>query len=107
MRITPTLTRAGEITVLADNPQNPASPSPGALLRSRREAAGLSIEHVASQLHLMKSIVSSLEADCYDRIRGETYVRGYLRNYARLVGLDSEELLAHYPARRPGSSARR
>ncbi len=85
--------------MLADNPQNPASPTPGVLLRSRREAAGLSIEHVASQLYLLKSVVSHLEADCYDRIRGETYVRGYLRNYARLVGLDADDLLSRYPGR--------
>lgn len=92
--------------MLADN-KNPNPTTPGLLLRNRREAAGLSIEHVASQLHLLKSVVSSLEADCYDRIRGETYVRGYLRNYARLVGLDGEELLTHYPARPAASTTRR
>lgn len=91
----------------ADNVNKASGVSPGVLLRSRREAAGLSIEHVASQLYLLKSVVSSLEADCYDRIRGETYVRGYLRNYAKLVGLDSEELFANYPARPERSPGRR
>jgi len=91
--------------VLAEN-KTPNPITPGLLLRALREAAGLSVEHVASQLHLLKSVVSSLEADCYDRMRGETYVRGYLRNYARLVGLDSEELLAHYAARPPAGARR-
>jgi len=38
--------------------------------------------------------VNSLEKDCYDRIRGETFVRGYLRNYARLLGIDADEVLS-------------
>lgn len=77
-----------------------AHPSPGELLRNAREAAGLSIEQVAEKLHLLQSIVSSLEKDCYDRIRGETFVRGYMRNYARLLGISADEVVGRYNAGR-------
>ena len=74
-------------------------PSPGALLRAGREKAGLSIEQVAEKLHLLQSVVNSLEKDCYDRIRGETFVRGYMRNYARLLGIDDDEVIGRYNKR--------
>ncbi len=67
--------------------------SPGLLLKNAREAAGMSVEQVADKLHLLKSVVSSLEKDCYDRIRGDTFARGYLRNYARLLGMDADDIV--------------
>lgn len=81
----------------------PEPRSPGQLLRSGREAAGLSIEQVAEKLHLLQSVVSSLEKDSYERIRGDTFVRGYMRNYARLVGLDGDEVVGCYNAARAGT----
>lgn len=78
--------------------------SPGAALRKARESAGLTIEQVAEKLFLLESVVSSLEKDCYDRIRGETFVRGYMRNYARLLGLDDKEILSRYAARQRGNA---
>lgn len=81
----------------------PEPRSPGQLLRNGREAAGLSIEQVAEKLHLLQSVVSSLEKDSYERIRGDTFVRGYMRNYARLVGLDGDEVVGCYNAARAGT----
>lgn len=81
---------------------DPDPGGPGAALREARESAGLTIEQVADKLHLLQSVVSSLENDCYDRIRGETFVRGYLRNYARLLGIDDDEIVGRY---RAGESA--
>ncbi len=89
--------------------------SPGLLLKNAREAAGLSIEQVAEKLHLLKSVVSSLEKDCYDRIRGDTFARGYIRNYARLLGMDADDIVGCFnsnaakggPARAEPKTARR
>ena len=67
---------------------------PGARLRAAREAAGLGIGEVAEQLHLLRYFVQALEQDEYGRLRGDTFVRGYLRNYARLLGIDAEEVLS-------------
>lgn len=74
--------------------------SPGALLKTGREAAGMSVEQVADKLHLLKSIISSLEKDCYDRVRGDTFARGYLRNYANLLGMDADEIVGCFNAAR-------
>lgn len=67
---------------------------PGARLRAAREASGLGIGEVAEQLQLLQYVVRALEQDEYGRLRGDTFVRGYLRNYARLLGLDPEEIVA-------------
>jgi len=85
------------------NPQEPIDKderSAGTLLRQGRETAGMSIEQVADKLNLLQSVISSLEKDCHERIRGETFVRGYMRNYARLVGIDDTEVVNRYNATR-------
>lgn len=86
-----------------DRPEKGEQGSPGALLRAGREKAGLSVEQVAEKLHLLQSVVNSLEKDCYDRIRGDTFVRGYMRNYARLVGIDGDEVVGRYNTRSGGA----
>jgi cytoskeleton protein RodZ len=60
----------------------------GSLLKTAREQKGLSIQEVAVHLHLRPSIVKDLEADCFTNIASSTYVRGYVKNFARLVGAD-------------------
>ena len=74
--------------------------TPGLLLRQARQAAGLSVEAVAAHLHLLRSVVNSIEEDSYDRVRGETFLRGYLRNYARLVKLPPDQVLTCYDFRK-------
>lgn len=65
---------------------------PGARLRRAREEQGLSPEEVSRQLRLSLSYLKALENDDYGRLPEPTFVKGYLRNYARLVGLPAEEL---------------
>ncbi len=74
-------------------------PTPGELLRQGREASGLSLQEDATKLHLHQRIVEALEHDDEAQLPTPIYVRGYLRNYARLLGLDSEAVLAAYDAR--------
>jgi cytoskeleton protein RodZ len=69
----------------------------GALLRAAREAAGLSVEAVAQQLKLSPRQVRALEGDDFASLPGRTFVRGFLRNYARLVALDANRVLAALP----------
>lgn len=66
-------------------------------MRHAREAAGLSIDDVARQLKLAPRQVQALEAGDYAQLPGRTFVRGFLRNYARLLGLDGDALLATLP----------
>jgi cytoskeleton protein RodZ len=74
----------------------------GALLRAAREAAGMSIDAVAQQLKLAPRQVRALEEGDYIHLPGRTFVRGFVRNYARLVHLDPEKVVGALPA---GASA--
>jgi cytoskeleton protein RodZ len=69
----------------------------GARLRDARMAAGLSIDAVAQQLKLAPRQVMALEDDDYAQLPGRTFVRGFMRNYARLVRLDPAAVLASLP----------
>ena len=67
--------------------------SPGAQLRALREAAQLTINDVAQQLKLAPRQVVAIENDAVDELPGPTFVRGFIRNYARLLRVDAEPLL--------------
>lgn len=69
----------------------------GAALRQAREAAGMSIEQVASQLHMTVRAVANLEADDWSSLGAPVFVRGQLRSYARLVGVDMEPYIEQTP----------
>jgi len=65
----------------------------GGRLAEAREAQNLSTADVARQLKLSVWQVEALEAGRYQRLPGPIFVRGFIRNYARLVKLDPIELL--------------
>ena len=72
--------------------------SAGALLAEAREAAGLSIDTVAQQLKLAPRQVIAIEEGDYTQLPGRTFIRGFIRNYARLLNLDAERVLGALPA---------
>jgi cytoskeleton protein RodZ len=72
-------------------------PSAGELLRNAREAMGASIDSVAQQLKLAPRQVQALEDNDFAQLPGRTFVRGFLRNYARLLRLDPDEVLRCLP----------
>jgi cytoskeleton protein RodZ len=69
----------------------------GLLLREAREQAGLSIDAVAQQLKLAPRQVKALEDSEFGLLPGRTFVRGFVRNYARLLHLDIDVVLAALP----------
>ncbi|NIR28041.1 MAG: helix-turn-helix domain-containing protein [Gammaproteobacteria bacterium] len=64
-----------------------ADPGAGSRLREARVAAGLSVEEVATRLHLYPKTIAHIEGDDYAHLPAPTFVRGYLRAYARLLEL--------------------
>ncbi len=83
-----------------DVPLQPPPPSPdgpGARLRAAREASGLSLDQVAQQLKLAPRQVKALEDEDFGKLPGRTFARGFVRNYARLLNLDADDLLALMP----------
>jgi cytoskeleton protein RodZ len=71
-----------------------AAGGPGAQLMHQRRAQGLSLGDIARQLKLSVRQVEALERDDYRAFAGMVFVRGFLRNYAKLLQVDPEPLLA-------------
>lgn len=74
--------------------QTGVRPGAGKILAEARERLGLSVAEAARQLRLSPRQIEALEADDPASLPGKTFLRGFLRNYARLLQLDPEPLLA-------------
>jgi cytoskeletal protein RodZ len=70
----------------------------GARLRSARNRNELSLATVAEQLHLDTAIIQAIESDDQAALPEPIFVQGYVRSYARLVGLPEDELVRQYIA---------
>jgi cytoskeleton protein RodZ len=67
--------------------------SVGQLLRTARVNRGLSVEDVARQLRLSVRQITALEEDDYNKLVSNTFLRGFVRNYAKLLQIDASPLL--------------
>lgn len=65
----------------------------GEALRQARESRGLSVAEVAGTLKLTSRQVEAIETEELDQLPGIAFARGFIRNYARLLGLDPAPLL--------------
>ncbi|WP_194723023.1 helix-turn-helix domain-containing protein [Noviherbaspirillum malthae] len=72
----------------------PIAVSPGARLAACRQERGWTIEQVAGQLNLAPRQVVAIEADDYPSLPGMAIVRGFVRQYAKLLKIDAAPLLA-------------
>jgi cytoskeleton protein RodZ len=68
----------------------------GNALRERRLVLGLDEKAIASQLRIRKDQLVAIETGDYERLPGRTYAIGFIRSYARLVGLDAERLVDQF-----------
>jgi len=77
----------------------PALPegSAGALLKAAREAAGFSIDDASRLLKLAPRQIQALEQQDFDLLPPRTFVRGFIRNYARLLNIDADTVLEALP----------
>ena len=73
-----------------------SSGGPGDRLQAGRIEMGLSIEDVASRMHLSNDIVEAIEENNFNDITAPIFVKGYLRAYARIVSLDEDEMIQQY-----------
>lgn len=69
-------------------------PSVGQILRDAREAQGITLEDASVRLRLMQRQVEAMETDDFESLDPPVFARGFVRNYARLLGLAPEALLA-------------
>jgi cytoskeletal protein RodZ len=69
----------------------------GEQLSAARTKLGLTPAEVAARLRIRTSFVEALERERWAAVGAPVYVRGFLRNYARLLGLDPDEVVAQLP----------
>jgi cytoskeleton protein RodZ len=67
--------------------------SPGQILKQARERANLSIQEIADKIKLKKILIENIEQDNYDINISLTFVRGYLKLYAKHVYVEEAEIL--------------
>jgi cytoskeleton protein RodZ len=70
--------------------------NPGETLRQARESNGWSLAEVALKLNLTTTSLSNLEAGAFDKLPGHTFARGYIRAYAKLLGMDQADLVRQF-----------
>ncbi len=70
----------------------------GAMLKAAREEKGLSLDEIQMVTKIRYKHLEALEAGDFDKIPGEVYVKGFLVNFAKNVGLDGEQILQKYYA---------
>lgn len=72
----------------------------GALLQKAREAKELSFEQIERETTITKQYIDALEAEEVDIFPGEPYMIGFLKNYAEYLGINSDEILRLYHAKK-------
>lgn len=70
--------------------------NPGAQLAHIREKKGYSREYVAGKLHLRVRLIELLEEDAYDQMPEPVFVKGYLRAYAKLLGVAADPYVSSF-----------
>lgn len=72
------------------------APGPGERLRNARVSQDMDIVKAAGKLHLTTDMVDAIECDDYSELPARVFVRGYIRNYARLVDLPVDSIMAQF-----------
>ncbi len=82
--------------IVDEKDNNPTNNGPGDQLQAARIQQGLSIEDVATRMHLSLGILELIEENNFEDLTAPIFVKGYLRAYARLVSLDEDEMIQRY-----------
>lgn len=79
-----------------ESPDSPVAevPGPGAVLRLAREMRGVTVAEVAASLKMSPRQIEAIEREDFSRLPGATFIRGSIRNYAKLLKVDATPLLA-------------
>ena len=70
--------------------------NPGETLRQARESKNWSLPDVALRLNLTATSLGYVESGDFDKLPGHTFARGYIRAYAKLMGLDQATLVSQF-----------
>jgi cytoskeleton protein RodZ len=68
----------------------------GSYLKHERELRGVPLEEIAEVTKVHIRFLEALENNEFDQLPGEVFIKGYIRSYAKAIGLDSEEMVNAY-----------
>jgi cytoskeleton protein RodZ len=85
-------------------PQAPQSV--GALLKTERERLGLSLEQITEKTRMRTQVVEAIEHEVWDSLPPPVFIRGFLRSYAKVLGISQDVVVdlyaKHMPPQTPG-----
>jgi len=81
--------------------------SVGELLKSAREARSLTLADVNKETKMSLPVLEALEQDDFGSFESEIYLKGFLKNYARYLGLDADQVIGRLEGQRGGATASR
>lgn len=82
----------------AQNQQQELLAAIGLKLRTTREAQGITIQDVSSRTRIQSAFLEKIEQGQLEGLPGMSFVRGFIRNYAQMLGVDDPELLGQLQA---------
>ena len=68
----------------------------GEQLRNARESMNISLDDASNAVKISKRYLKALEEGNYSEFPAQTYIRGFLSNYAKYLGLDPKTILEQY-----------
>jgi cytoskeleton protein RodZ len=80
-------------------------PALGERFRAAREARGLTLSDVAEHIRIRSVYLAAIEDESWASIGAPVYIRGFLRTYARFLGLDPEEVITEFNGETSAPSA--
>jgi len=72
----------------------------GQYLRKHREGADVSLSEISVSTRIRVEYLKALESEQYDRMPGDTYVRGYIKQYLKTLSVDPAEACRLYEEHR-------
>ncbi|MBV8197334.1 MAG: helix-turn-helix domain-containing protein [Candidatus Eremiobacteraeota bacterium] len=82
-----------------------ASEALGERFRAAREARGISLSQAGEAIRIRSLYLAAIEEENWSTIGAPVYIRGFLRTYARFLGLDPEEAVAEFNRTQPAFAA--
>ncbi|MGB7586441.1 MAG: helix-turn-helix transcriptional regulator, partial [Terriglobales bacterium] len=70
----------------------------GVRLKQEREQRGITLEEISQSTKIGTRLLQALEQDHFDQLPGGIFNKGFIRAYARCLGLDEEQAIADYLA---------
>ncbi len=90
------MTRKNEPTALAGDGADKMNEPFGAYLRRERELRFIELDEISKSTMIGMRFLKAIENDDFESLPHDTFIRGFLRSYAKYVGLDQDEVITNY-----------